>query len=107
LHIGYNGDVFYLLNRKLALYLKGADRFNKIAKKLYPVRQIVREREDIYNAPTYRELPRLVNKINPVKIILHQKLGDKIDAELIVNGNFQGVFLQRCSVYYLFGKASG
>src|SRR5690606_41991184 len=83
-----------LINGKLRLYVKRPDTFDVVAKKLNPVRQIVRKGEDIHNTPADRKLSGLVDKIYPFEVIFIQKFVNKIDAEHGLLGNMQGVFLQ-------------
>src|ERR1051325_9681722 len=93
-----------MLDRQRALDVESAYRFDKITKKLYPVRQVMRERKYIDYAATNRKLPGFVHKINPLKLVFYQELVDKIDSEFIPYCYFERIFSQRIGVNHHFGQ---
>src|SRR5690606_13741262 len=79
LHVGQNGDAVDFVDRELVFNIEGTDAFDGVAKELDAVRQIVGERENIYNTPAHGELSGLINEVDPLKIVFDEKFIDKID----------------------------
>ena len=95
------------LFRYLVFNIKGSDRINLITKKVNPVRVFVRKRKNVdYRSPE-RILPRLINKLNPLKAIFIQYFIDKRDGKFIAFSDVKSIIIKSRSRNHLFHDCFG
>ncbi len=92
--VWHNRNRSNLVFRQLRQWIKSPDTLHLLIKKLYPVRPFIPIRKNINNAPTYRELPRLIHKVYLLKTKLHQHLDDKIKINIFMHLNFNPALVQ-------------